>query len=76
MAAEHQIWTTDENGHEILVATITRAGADAGVVFDAVRAARSFVEWRIADHGEYKGRLFRGWDGEQREFYEPEKANV
>ena len=77
MATEHQIWTTDEDGREILVATVTRSGADAGVVFDAVRAARLFVEWRTASHGQHKGRLFRGWNGEKHEMYGPaENANL
>lgn len=73
---EHQFWTTDENGREILVAT-TKDDTNAGVVFDAIRDARSFVEWRTASHGQYKGRLLRGWDGEKREVYGPaENANL
>ena len=70
---EHQIWTTDENGREILVAT-TRHGSDASIVFEAVRDARSFVEWRTAAHGQHKGRLFRGWDGNKGEMYGPAEA--
>lgn len=73
---EHQIWTTDENGREILVAT-TKIGSDAGVVFDAVVDARAFVEWRTASHDQHKGRLFRGWDGEEKKFYGPSvEANL
>jgi hypothetical protein len=76
MPTEHQIWTTDENGRDILVAT-TRIGSDAGVVFDAVVDARSFVEWRTAAHGQHKGRLFRGWDGDKHEMYGPaQEANL
>jgi hypothetical protein len=76
MTVEHQMWTTDADGREILVAT-TRIGRDAGIVFDAVRDACSFVEWRTAAHGQHKGRLFRGWNGKKHETYGPaENANL
>lgn len=61
-------WTQDANGNDCCVA-ITLVGADAGVVWDALKRARSIVMEREHSDDRYKGRFVRGWSEDDGYFY-------
>lgn len=68
MTAAREFLTQDSQGRDMLVA-ITVVGADAGVVWQALRQARSFVIEREHEEHRYKGRFVRGWSEEDGFFY-------
>lgn len=68
MSAAREFWTHDSNGNETCIA-ITYVGADAGVVWTAIKEARSFVIEREHQEHRYKGRFVRGWSEDDGYFY-------